>query len=91
MSDTVLVAIIAGTFSTLTGVVSLVGVWLTKRDVKTVRAENSDQHRTAQEERAGAIDQLMGKVDMVHKDVKSVGDTVAVVAWKLEDHIKSPH
>ena len=98
MSDAVLVSIVTGIFSIIGGGIGLFGIWLTRRDVHTVRRENAQQHASAQEEREESFTQLqeshaklLDKVDLVHKDVQTVGDTVAVIGWKLEDHIKSPH
>ena len=94
MSDTVVVAIIAGSFSTVTGAIGLAGIWLTKRDVKVVRHENTRQHRTAQEEREdstkalqAAHEKILSKVDTVHEDVRSVVGSVAVIHHKLTEHV----
>jgi len=98
MSDAVLVSLIAGTFSTITGGLGLLGIWLTKRDVKAVRHENTQQHQTAQEERESAVEglrrahsKILGKVDVIHEDVRTVIGHVAVVDQKLDDHLKTPH
>lgn len=98
MSDAVLVSLIAGFFSTVTGGLGLLGIWLTKREVRTVRHENTRQHRTAQEERESSVSelrqahsQILGKVDIIHEDVRTVIGHVAVVDQKLDDHLKTPH
>jgi len=98
MSDAVLVSIIAGIFSTVTGGLGLLGIWLTKREVKTVRHENTRQHRSAQEGRESSLaalqtahEKILGRVELVHEDVRTVGDRVAIVGQKLDDHLKTPH
>ena len=75
----------------LVSLIGVLGVWLTKRDVKTVRHENSRQHGEAQQERAQAHDMLLGKVNTIHEDVRTVIGHVAVVDQKLDDHLKTPH
>lgn len=94
MSDTVVVAIIAGAFSTVTGAIGLAGIWLTKRDVKVVRTENTRQHRTAQEERESSLaelqrahEKILGKVEIVHEDVRTVVGSVAVIHDQLVTHV----
>ncbi len=98
MSDAVIVSLIAGSVSIVTGGLGLLGIWLTKKDVKTVREENSQQHGNAQKEREESFeilrqgyDKILGKVELVHTDVQTVVGTVAVIGDKLADHLKSPH
>ncbi len=98
MSDAVTVSLIAGSVSIITGGIGLIGIWLTKREVKTVRVENSQQHGAAQKDREESFEilreahnKILGKVELVHEDVQTVVGTVAVIGEKLEDHLKSPH
>lgn len=74
---------------------------MTKRDVKTVRVENTDQHRVAQAGRADAHDELLvhiqtvaaahgeliGHVTAIHADVRETSHKVGGLDAKLEAHI----
>jgi len=77
--------------SIIVGAFTLVGVWFTKRDVRTVRAENTYQHAEAGKQREASLSTVLDRVEVVRTDVKDIADTVSIIGFKLEDHIKSPH
>ena len=77
--------------SIIVGAFTLTGILLTKRDVKTVRAENTHQHGEAGRQREQSLATVLDRVEVVRTDVKDIADTVSIIGFKLEDHIKSPH
>jgi len=77
--------------SIIVGAFTLAGVWFTKRDVKTVRAENTYQHAAAGKQRDASLSIVLDRVEVVRTDVRDIADTVSVLGFKLEDHITSPH
>lgn len=83
-------------------VMGLVGIFLTNRKVGKVDKTNTEQHdravaeRTAAEERRQtAHDELVGKVEAVHNDVRltsmHLGTELGKLAGKLEIHMKDQH
>lgn len=73
--------------SVIVGALGLVGIWLTKRDVKTVRVENTDQHRVAQQGREDEQGELLGHLQAVHSDVRETAHKVGRLDAKLDLHI----
>lgn len=88
--------------SIIVGLFSVLGIWLTKRDVKTVRSENTSQHQVAQAGRLSAHEELvshvsnvvvshqelLGTVKSVHEDVREVAYRVGGLDHKISAHIE---